>query len=279
MSQKGRPLSAWQRVQLARHPERPLTLDYIKLCLTDFVELRGDRLFHDDHAIVAGLARLDGQTVAVVGHQKGRNTAENVDRNFGAPQPDGFRKALRVMRLAEKFSYPVISFIDTPGAAPDRQAEERGQAKAIADNLLAMAGLRVPLIGVVIGEGNSGGALAIGLVDKLLMMEHAYFSVVSPEGCASILWRDPKFAPQAAEAMRITATELKQLGVIDEVIYEPAGGAHTDHLSAARAVKTAILESLSMLSRLSVDELLDRRFDRYREIGSVVEPGAVFAAT
>lgn len=279
MSQKGRPLTAWQRVQLARHPERPLTLDYIKLCLTDFVELRGDRLYHDDHAIVAGLARLDDRTVAVVGHQKGRNTAENVDRNFGAPQPDGFRKALRIMKLAEKFGYPIISFIDTPGAAPDRQAEERGQAKAIADNLLAMAGMRVPIIGIVIGEGNSGGALAIGLVDRLLMMEHAYFSVVSPEGCASILWRDPKFAPQAAEAMRITSFELKQLGIIDEIILEPSAGAHTDHIAAAFAVKKAILAHLHKLERLSVDELLEKRFERYREIGSVVEPGAVLAAT
>ncbi|MCS6803332.1 MAG: acetyl-CoA carboxylase carboxyltransferase subunit alpha [Chloroflexota bacterium] len=272
---KNAPLTAWDHVQLARHPARPYTLDYVKYCFRDFVELRGDRLFRDDRAIVGGLAKRGERTVVVIGHQKGRTAAENVERNFGMPQPEGFRKALRLMRLGEKFGVPVITFIDTPGASPDKEAEERGQAKAIADNLLAMASLRVPLIGVVIGEGNSGGALAIGLVDRLLMLEHAYFSVVSPEGCASILWRDPKYAPDAAEAMRITARDLLDLGLIDEVIPEPGNGAHADPAAAARAVGQALDRHLAELTARPIEALLEARYARYRAFGVVLDPASV----
>jgi acetyl-CoA carboxylase carboxyl transferase subunit alpha len=238
----------------------------------DFVELRGDRLFRDDRALVGGVARFGTRTVMVIGHQKGRTAAENAERNFGMPQPEGFRKALRLMKLAEKFAFPVVTLIDTPGASPDKEAEERGQAKAIADNLLAMAALRVPLVGIIIGEGNSGGALAIGLVDRLLMLEHAYFSVVSPEGCASILWRDPKHAPEAAAAMRITAEELRALGLIDAVIPEPPGGAQNDPASAAQSLATALERQLAELERLSLEQLIEQRYARYRAFGAFSEP-------
>ncbi|GIW06002.1 MAG: acetyl-coenzyme A carboxylase carboxyl transferase subunit alpha [Dehalococcoidia bacterium] len=264
-------LSAWDHVQLARHPARPYTLDYVKSIFRDFVELRGDRLFRDDRSLVGGLAKAGDRTVVVLGHQKGRSAAENAERNFGMPQPEGFRKALRLMKLAEKFGFPVITFIDTPGASPDKEAEERGQAKAIADNLLAMAGLRVPIVGVIIGEGNSGGALAIGLVDRLLMLEHAYFSVVSPEGCASILWRDPKHAPDAAEAMRITARDLLALRLVDEVVPEPRGGAHADPAAAAMAVGQAIDRHLRALVSLPVEALLEARYARYRAFGALAD--------
>ena len=265
-------LSAWEHVQLARHPARPYTLDYVKYAFRDFVELRGDRLFRDDRSLVGGLARFGERTVVVLGHQKGRSAAENAERNFGMPQPEGFRKALRLMKLAEKFGFPVITFIDTPGASPDKEAEERGQAKAIADNLLAMAGLRVPMVGVIIGEGNSGGALAIGVVDRLLMLEHAYFSVVSPEGCASIPWRDPKHAPEAAEAMRITARDLLALGLVDEVVPEPRGGAHADPAAAAASVSQAIARHLADLTAHPLDALLDGRYARYRAFGALADP-------
>lgn len=272
---KDTALRAWDHVQLARHSARPYTLDYVKHCFRDFVELRGDRLFRDDRAIVGGLAKRGERTVVVLGHQKGRTAAENAERNFGMPQPEGFRKALRLMKLGEKFGFPVITFIDTPGASPDKEAEERGQAQAIADNLLAMARLRVPLLGVVIGEGNSGGALAIGVVDRLLMLEHAYFSVVSPEGCASILWRDPKYAPEAAEAMRITARDLLALRLIDEIIPEPGGGAHTDPAAAAHAVGQAIDRHLAELATLPTEALLAARYQRYRAFGAVLDSAPV----
>lgn len=264
-------LTAWDQVQLARHPDRPHTLDFVAALFGQFVELRGDRQFRDDRALVGGLARWNGRTVMVIGTQKGRGVNENVERNFGLPQPEGYRKALRLMRLAEKFGFPVITFIDTPGASPDKGAEERGQAQALADNLLAMAGLKVPIIGVIIGEGNSGGALAIGLVDRLLMLEHSYFSVVTPEGCASILWRDPKFAPQAAEAMKITASDLTALGLIDEIIPEPEGGAHLDAAAAYELLREPLARHLAEVAHFDVQELLDRRYDRYRAMGSVAE--------
>ncbi|GIW11755.1 MAG: acetyl-coenzyme A carboxylase carboxyl transferase subunit alpha [Dehalococcoidia bacterium] len=265
-------LSAWEHVQLARHPARPATLDYLRMVFRDFVELRGDRLFRDDRALVGGVARFGTRTVMVIGHQKGRTAAENAERNFGMPQPEGFRKALRLMKLAEKFAFPVVTLIDTPGASPDKEAEERGQAKAIADNLLAMAALRVPLVGIIIGEGNSGGALAIGLVDRLLMLEHAYFSVVSPEGCASILWRDPKHAPEAAAAMRITAEELRALGLIDAVIPEPPGGAQNDPASAARSLAAVLERQLAELEQLPLEQLIEQRYARYRAFGAFSEP-------
>ncbi|MCS7001637.1 MAG: acetyl-CoA carboxylase carboxyltransferase subunit alpha [Dehalococcoidia bacterium] len=272
-------LSAWDRVQLARHPNRPFTLDYVRLLFEDFIELRGDRLFRDDRALVGGLARFDGRTVVVIGHQKGRTAVENAERNFGMPQPEGYRKALRLMKLAEKFHAPVVSFIDTPGASPDKDAEERGQARAIADNLIAMSGLHTPIVGVVIGEGGSGGALAIGVVDRLLMLEHAYFSVVSPEGCASILWRDPKFAPQAAEAMRITADELKALGLVDEIVPEPAGGAHTDPRAAALALAEPLRRALAELRATPPAALVDARYHRYRAMGVVLHASPPVAPT
>lgn len=267
----GKRLTAWQRVQLARHPQRPYTLDYFEHMLEDFVELRGDRRFGDDRSIVGGLATIDGMPIMAIGQQKGRNTKENVERNFGMTRPEGFRKAMRLMKLAEKFNFPVLTFIDTPGASPDLQAEERGQAQAIAESLLTMAELRVPIIASIIGEGNSGGALAIGVADRLLMMEHAYFSVVSPEGCASILWRDASHAPEAAEAMRITAEELLAMGIIDSIVQEPAGAAHMDHKLAAERLKSAILRNLHELLDREEEELLENRYEKYRAIGQFVE--------
>lgn len=261
---------AWRRVQLARHTKRPHALDYIRAMASDFVELRGDRRFRDDGAMVGGLARIDGRTVMVIGHQKGRDTQENIKRNFGMPRPEGFRKAQRLMRQAEKFGFPLLTLIDTPGASPDVEAEERGQAEAIAECLLTLAGLRVPVVATIIGEGGSGGAIALALADSVLMMEHAYFSVVSPEGCAAILWRDASFAPQAAEAMRITADALWPLGVIDAIIPEPPGGAHEDPPQAAQGVKEAILRELARLEGMDVGELLERRYQRYRRFGQFV---------
>ena len=261
---------AWRSVELSRHLQRPLTLDYVRHVLTDFVELHGDRRFGDDPALVGGLARFEGRTVMVVGHQKGHDTQENVHRNFGMPRPEGFRKAARLMRHAEKFGFPVLSFIDTPGANPDMEAEERGQAQAIAENLLAMAQLRVPIIASIIGEGNSGGALAIGVADRLLMLEHAYFSVVSPEGCASILWRDTSFAPQAAEAMRITARDLLELQVVDEVVPEPDGGAHVAAEIAAQSLKEALARHLHEVLRYDADSLIAARHEKYRRMGKVL---------
>lgn len=260
-------LSAWDQVQLARHPQRPYTLDYLQLAFADFVELHGDRLFADDAAIVGGLATLKDRTVVVVGHQKGRDTRENLLRRFGMARPEGYRKALRLMKHAEKFGLPVITLIDIPGADPSLMAEERGQAFAIAENLLAMSSLRVPVVSAIIGEGGSGGALALGLADRVLMLEHAVYSVASPEAAASILWKDGGRGAEAAEAMRITAGDLLEFGIVDAIVPEPEGGAHTDHAAAAATLRKALVSHLSELESVSIDELLDRRARRYREVG------------
>ena len=260
-------LTPWQRVQVARHPMRPYTLDYIREMTTDFIELRGDRRYADDKAIVAGLAKFEGMTVAVIGHQKGRSTKENIDRNFGMPHPEGYRKALRVMKLAEKFGFPVLTFIDTPGAYPGMGAEERGQAEAIGYNLYEMSQLKVPIVVSVTGEGGSGGALALSIGDRLLMQENAIYAVISPEGCASILWRDAAKAPLAAEAMRITAQDLYKLGVIDEIVKEPLGGAHRDHKRAAAILRRVIRRHLGELLKKSLDQLLEERYEKWRAMG------------
>ena len=260
-------LTPWQRTQVARHPQRPSTLDYIGRICDRFLELHGDRLYGDDHAIVAGLARLSGRSVVVIGPQKGKTLKERVLRNFGMPNPEGYRKALRLMRLAERFNKPVITFIDTPGAYPGLGAEERGQSEAIARNLMVMASLKVPIVSVVIGEGGSGGALAIGVADRLLMLQHAVYSVISPEGCAAILWDDPKKTPDAAEALKMTAEDLLRLGVIDEILPEPPGGAHRDPTAMCNAVKKAVEPHLSALLELPLDELLRRRHTKYRRMG------------
>ncbi|MGE5234977.1 MAG: acetyl-CoA carboxylase carboxyltransferase subunit alpha [Acidobacteriota bacterium] len=264
-------LSAWQRCLLARHPDRPYTLDYIRGLFTDWVELHGDRAFADDPAVVAGLARLDGEAVAIVGHQKGRDTRERLYRNFGQPRPDGYRKALRVMHLAEKFGRPVISFVDTQGASPGLDAEERGQAEAIARNLREMAALEVPIVVVVTGEGGSGGALAIGVGDRVLMMEHAIYSVISPEGCAAILWKDQSQVQQAASALRLTARDLLRLGVIDEIIPEPLGGAQLDPPLAIRTVGGTLRKALVELRRVKRSDLPRRRFAKFRAMGQFTE--------
>ena len=260
-------LSAWERVQLARHPRRPYTLDLIGLLTQEFLELHGDRLFGDDPAIVGGLARLGTRPVVVIGHQKGRDTQEKLQRNFGMPHPEGYRKALRLMRLAEKFSKPVITLIDTPGAYPGIGAEERGQAEAIAQNLRAMAGLRTPIVAVITGEGGSGGALALGVADVVLMLEYAIYSVISPEGCAAILWEDATRAREAAEVLRITAPDLLKLGVVDGVIPEPPGGAHRNWRAAAGALGAAIEAALAPLQALGPDELVQQRHAKFRRMG------------
>ncbi len=260
-------LTAWQRAQVARHPKRPHTLDLYQLLLEDFVELHGDRMFGDDQAIVGGLARFEGEPVVVVGHQKGRDTRENIARNFGMPHPEGYRKALRLMQLAAKFRTPVITFIDTPGAYPGVGAEERGQAEAIARNLREMAGLATPIVCVVTGEGGSGGALAIGVGDRVLMLEHAIYSVISPEGCAAILWSDAAKAPEAAQLMRVTAPDLLRLGVIDAIVPEPVGGAHRNWTEAASNLRAALSESLWQLRSKAPRDLLEARYDRFRRIG------------
>ncbi|HEV8616280.1 MAG TPA: acetyl-CoA carboxylase carboxyltransferase subunit alpha [Methylomirabilota bacterium] len=264
-------LTAWQRTQLARHPKRPHTRDWCKLLLEDFVELHGDRVFGDDAAIVGGLARFEARSVVVIGHQKGRDTREKIARNFGMPNPEGYRKALRLMELAAKFGKPVLCFIDTPGAYPGIGAEERGQAEAIARNLRTMAGLPVPLIAVVTGEGGSGGALAIGMGNRVLMLEHAVYSVISPEGCAAILWSDAAKAPEAAEAMRTTAPELLKLGVIDGIVPEPLGGAHRDWDGAAELLRKALREHLWDLAERSPATLISERYDKFRRIGEFEE--------
>ncbi|MDI6808356.1 MAG: acetyl-CoA carboxylase carboxyltransferase subunit alpha [Candidatus Eisenbacteria bacterium] len=260
-------LNTWQRVQLARHPRRPYSLDYIRLITSDFVEIHGDRNFADDKAIITGLARIDTTPIVVIGQQKGRNTKDNLYRNFGMPHPEGYRKALRAMHLAAKFRRPIVSLVDTPGAYPGIGAEERGQSEAIARNLKEMATLPVPFIAVVIGEGGSGGALAIAVGNVVLMLENAIYSVISPEGCAAILWSDRAKASQAAEAMKVTAQDIKSLGVIDEIIPEPLGGAHRDVEWTALQVKGAILRHLSLLSELPAEELIRRRCAKYREMG------------
>jgi acetyl-CoA carboxylase carboxyl transferase subunit alpha len=260
-------LSAWQRVQLARHPRRPYTLDLVRLVTSEFVELHGDRLYGDDHAIVGGLARLADRPVVVLGHQKGRDTADKLYRNFGMPHPEGYRKALRLMRLAERFRKPVVTFIDTPGAYPGIGAEERGQAEAIATNLREMAGLRTPIVAVVTGEGGSGGALALAVADRVLMLEHAIYSVISPEGCAAILWEDARRAREAAEVLRITAPDLLKLGVVDGVVPEPPGGAHRSWEAAAQALQAAVAAQLDTLRGLTPDELVAQRYEKFRRMG------------
>lgn len=260
-------LSAPQKMQIARLAGRPTALDYIQRIFGDFLELHGDRLFGDDLAIVGGIAKLDGIPVTVVGHQKGKDTKENILRNFGMPHPEGFRKALRLMRQADKFGRPIITFIDTPGAYPGNAAEERGQSEAIARNLMEMAGFRVPIISIVIGEGGSGGALALGVANRVLMLENAIYSVISPNGAASILWKDASLADKAAETMRITAKDMVELGVAEEVIPEPKGGAHRDPDWQAEQVKAAILRHLEPLLDLSGDELRQARFEKFRQIG------------
>ena len=260
-------LTPWQKTLVARHPARPYTLDYIQRLMTDFVELHGDRKFADDAAVVAGLARFRGRAVAVVGHQKGRDTKEKVRRNFGMPRPEGYRKALRVMQLADKFERPILSFVDTAGAYPGIDAEERGQAEAIAVNLRAMSTFRVPIIVIVTGEGGSGGGLALGVGDRVLMLEHAIYSVISPEGCAAILWKDAARKKEAAEALRITAGNLKELDVIDEIVPEPPGGAHADPAAAAAAVGEAIERHLTEVAGLTREERRERRYRKFRAMG------------
>jgi acetyl-CoA carboxylase carboxyl transferase subunit alpha len=260
-------LSPWQRVLLARHPRRPYTLDFLRLLVDDFVELHGDRLYGDDHAIVGGLGRFDGRAVVAVGHQKGRDTKEKLFRNFGMPHPEGYRKALRLMQLAERFAKPLLTFIDTPGAYPGIGAEERGQAEAVARNLREMAGLRTPIVAIVTGEGGSGGALALGVADRVFMLEHAIYSVISPEGCAAILWEDARRAKEAAEVLRITAPDLLKLGVIDSVIAEPPGGAHRSWEKAADLVRQTVRSALDELRSLSGDELVHRRYAKFRRMG------------
>ncbi|HET6229981.1 MAG TPA: acetyl-CoA carboxylase carboxyltransferase subunit alpha [Longimicrobiaceae bacterium] len=262
-----RNLSPIERVQVARHPRRPYTLDYLELAFTDWVELAGDRAFRDDASIVGGWARLDGETVMVIGQQKGRDMKENLRRNFGMPHPEGYRKALRLMKLAEKFNRPLITLIDTPGAYPGIGAEERGQGEAIARNLREMAALKVPSVAIVIGEGGSGGALAIGVADRVLMLENSVYSVISPEGCAAILWKSGSEREKAATAMRITAEDLMGLGVIDEVIPEPAGGAHSDWEETVAAVREALLRHLAELRGMQTDELRRARWAKYMAMG------------
>jgi acetyl-CoA carboxylase carboxyl transferase subunit alpha len=267
-------LSPWQVAQVARHPQRPYTLDYISLIFTDFEELHGDRAFADDHAIVGGLARFNGQPVMVIGHQKGRDTKEKIFRNFGMPRPEGYRKALRLMKLAEKFGIPVMTFVDTPGAYPGIDAEERGQSEAIGRNLYEMAELKVPVIVTIIGEGGSGGALAIAVGDTVQMLQYSTYSVISPEGCASILWKSAERAADAAETMGITAQRLKTLGLIDKIVNEPCGGAHRDHAAMAQSLKKALQEALKQVSALSADELVETRFERLMAYGRYKEQPA-----
>lgn len=264
-------ITPWQITQIARHPLRPYTLDYAPRLFKDFIELHGDRNFRDDPAIVGGFAMLDGETVMVVGHQKGRTTKEKVFRNFGMPNPEGYRKAIRLMSMAERLNKPIITFIDTPGAFPGIGAEERGQAEAIAKNLMVMSRLKVPIIVVVIGEGGSGGALAIGVGDKVLMLEYATYSVISPEGCAAILWKDGSKGEQAAKALKITAADLHRFGIIDEIVKEPLGGAHQDVEAMAKALKEALVRSLQDLKKISTDDLVHNRYSKYRKIGKFYE--------
>ena len=264
-------LSPWQISQVARHPQRPYTLDYLSLIFTDFEELHGDRAFADDHAIVGGLARFNGQPVMVIGHQKGRDTKEKIYRNFGMPRPEGYRKALRLMKLAEKFGLPVMTFVDTPGAYPGIDAEERGQSEAIGRNLYVMAELKVPIIVTIIGEGGSGGALAIAVGDTVQMLQYSTYSVISPEGCASILWKSAEKAPEAAETMGITAHRLKTLGLIDKIVSEPLGGAHRDHAAMANSLKKALQDALKQLSGQSASELLATRYERLMSYGRFKE--------
>ncbi len=264
-------LGAWQKVQLSRHPDRPFTLDYVQRVCDDFVELHGDRAYSDDRAIVGGLARFRGRSVVIIGHQKGRNVKDNMARNFGMPHPEGYRKALRLMDLAARFNRPLLTFIDTPGAYPGLGAEERGQAEAIGQCLLSMSRLRVPVVATVIGEGGSGGALALGVANRLLMLEFSTYSVISPEGCASILWKDRARGPEAAEQLKITAGDLLRFGVADEVVPEPPGGAHRDHDESARRVGDAIARHLTALAPLDGPRLVEDRYRKYRALGEFEE--------
>lgn len=260
-------LTAWQRVQIARHPTRPYFLDYVATCVTDFVELHGDRLFGDDKAMPAGIGRIGGHRCMVIGQQKGRNVKENVYRNFGSPHPEGYRKALRLMRMAEKFSLPVVCIIDTPGAFPGVGAEERHVAEAIAVNLREMMSLKTPIVAVVIGEGGSGGALGIGVADRVFMLENAYYSVISPEGCAAILWKHRKHAPEAAAALKLTADDLQEFGLVDGVIPEPLGGAHRDPVAMAETLTDAITSALDTLENIPLQNLLEERYAKFRGMG------------
>jgi acetyl-CoA carboxylase carboxyl transferase subunit alpha len=266
-------LSAWQKVLLSRHPLRPFTLDYVGRLVEDFVELHGDRAFRDDESIVGGVGRFRGRAVMILGHQKGRGTKENLKRNFGMSRPEGYRKALRVMETAARLGLPILTFIDTPGAYPGIDAEERGQAEAIAKNLEVMARLPVPIIATVIGEGGSGGALALGVADRILMLEYAVYSVISPEGCASILWKDQKKVETAAREMKMTSNDLVELGVADSIVQEPAGGAHRDPEAAADAVGEAVARELAAVAGLSRDKMLDARYAKFRRMGSFLESG------
>jgi acetyl-CoA carboxylase carboxyl transferase subunit alpha len=267
-------MTPWQKVQMARHPKRPYALDYVGMICKGFQELHGDRQFNDDRALVGGTAFFDGHAVMIIAQQKGRDPKERIVRNFGMPQPEGYRKALRIMKMAEKFGLPIFSFIDTPGAFPGVNSEERHVSEAIAVNLREMAMLKTPTISVVVGEGGSGGALGIGVTDRVLMFENSYYSVITPEGCAAILWKDPAAAPKAAAALKVDAEDLEKLGTVDEVIAEPMGGAHNDPAKAAASLKTALQKHLGQLRSLKTDALLDARYERYRRIG-VYEEGGV----
>ena len=267
-------LTAWQISQMSRHPQRPYTLDYVNHMFTDFQELHGDRSFADDPAVVGGIARLDGMPVMIIGHQKGRDTKENIRRNFGMPRPEGYRKALRLMKMAERFRMPVLTFIDTPGAYPGVDAEERGQSEAIARNLFVMADLKTPVVCTVIGEGGSGGALAIGVGDRVLMLEYSTYSVISPEGCASILWKSAEKAEEAAEAMGITAKRLKELELIDEIVREPLGSAYRDIDTTARSIKQALVDALEGIEKIGMDKLLEQRYERVMSYGNFIKEEA-----
>jgi acetyl-CoA carboxylase carboxyl transferase subunit alpha len=260
-------ITPWQKAQISRHPNRPYTLDYIEAIMTDFVEMHGDRAFADDPAIVSGMAKLDGMPLTVIGHQKGRTTKEKILRNFGMPNPEGYRKALRVMRFAERFHKPLLTFIDTPGAYPGIGAEERGQGESIARNLSVMSQLKTPILTVVIGEGGSGGALALGVADRILMLEHSTYSVISPEGCAAILWNDGAKASEAAELLKITAQDLFQMKIVDEVVEEPIGGAHRDPRRASELLKEAVVRNLAEIRNVPFDDLLRQRYEKLRRIG------------
>ncbi|MEC7857383.1 MAG: acetyl-CoA carboxylase carboxyltransferase subunit alpha [Verrucomicrobiota bacterium] len=270
IASKTAQISSWKRVELARHPNRPMMLDYVASCFEDFIEIHGDRHIGDDGAMPGGFARIEGIKCMVIGHEKGRETDEKLKRNFGCAGPEGYRKALRMMRMAEKFKIPIVSIIDTPGAYPGVEAEERNIAESIAFNLREMVMLKTPIVAVVIGEGGSGGALGIGIADKVLMMENSYYSVISPEGCAAILWKDRKYAPDAANAMKLDARSLKKLGVIDKIVKEPKHGAHSNPKSTSKKLKAAILEEIDLLKNKSTDEMLDQRYKKYREIGEFI---------
>lgn len=259
--------SPWEIVQVSRHPKRPILQDYLSRIFDNFLEFHGDRYYSDDKAMIGGFAEIGGQKVMLIGHNKGKNTTENIERNFGMAKPDGYRKALRLMKLAERFNVPIVTIIDTPGAFPGLEAEERGQAEAIAKNLTEMASIEVPIVCVVIGEGGSGGALGIGVGDKVLMLSNAIYSVISPEGCASILWRDAKYAPDAADALNLTAEALKKHGVIDEIIQEPGEGAHSDYETIAENVKKAIIKNIKALNKFSKEELIENRFVKFSGMG------------